>query len=348
MPRLSKSLPSYRKHARSGQAVVTIGGRDHYLGPFGTRASKVEYDRLIAEYLASGRQLPRRAEQVMVCAVMAAFLRHAKTYYRSPDGTLSGEIGNFIDAFKPLRKLYGDTSVADFGPLALKAVRQEMVAMKWCRLTVNRHVGRIKHVFRWAVENELVEAAVYDRLRAVIGLRAGRCDAHDPEPVQPVPEDVVEATLPYLSPTVAAMVRLQLLTAARPGEICQMRGVGFDMSRNPWQYRPATHKTAWHGHERVIHFGPRAQEVRPWLARKVKNSKAPRRCHRGSSRGRGCSRDGSPMSSGSGRAGGMTGVSPRPTSGIAVGGGGRQLGVDHVVLVDVPHVAVRLLTDYLQ
>ena len=243
----------------SGQAVVTIGGRDHYLGPFGTRASKVEYDRLIAEYLASGRQLPRRAEQVMVCAVMAAFLRHAKTYYRSPDGTLSGEIGNFIDAFKPLRKLYGDTSVADFGPLALKAVRQEMVAMKWCRLTVNRHVGRIKHVFRWAVENELVEAAVYDRLRAVIGLRAGRCDAHDPEPVQPVPEDVVEATLPYLSPTVAAMVRLQLLTAARPGEICQMRGVGFDMSRNPWQYRPATHKTAWHGHERVIHFGPRAK-----------------------------------------------------------------------------------------
>ncbi len=33
MPALSKSLPKYRKHRASGQAVVTIAGVDHYLGP---------------------------------------------------------------------------------------------------------------------------------------------------------------------------------------------------------------------------------------------------------------------------------------------------------------------------
>jgi hypothetical protein len=43
------SLPKYRKHRASGQAVVTLCGVDHYLGPHGTRASKSEYDRLIAE-----------------------------------------------------------------------------------------------------------------------------------------------------------------------------------------------------------------------------------------------------------------------------------------------------------
>ena len=33
-----------------------------------------------------------------------------------------------------------------------------------------------------------------------------------------------------------------------------------------WEYRPAYHKTAYRGHERIIHIGPQAQEVlKPWL-----------------------------------------------------------------------------------
>jgi hypothetical protein len=55
MPRLSNSVPKYRKHRASGQAVVTLGGRDNYLGPRGWEASKTEYDRLIGECLASDR-----------------------------------------------------------------------------------------------------------------------------------------------------------------------------------------------------------------------------------------------------------------------------------------------------
>ena len=58
MPRLSKSVPKYRKHRASGQAVVTLSGVDHYLGPHGTKTSKVEYDRLIGEWLVGGRTLP--------------------------------------------------------------------------------------------------------------------------------------------------------------------------------------------------------------------------------------------------------------------------------------------------
>lgn len=55
MPRLTNAVPKYRKHRASGQAIVTITGRDHYLGPHGTKASKAEYDRLVTEWLASGR-----------------------------------------------------------------------------------------------------------------------------------------------------------------------------------------------------------------------------------------------------------------------------------------------------
>ena len=52
-------VPSYRRHKPSGQAVVTLNGRDIYLGPWNTKASRAEYDRLIGEWLAAGRCLPK-------------------------------------------------------------------------------------------------------------------------------------------------------------------------------------------------------------------------------------------------------------------------------------------------
>ena len=55
MPRLKQAVPKYRKHKQSGQAIVTLGGRDHLLGPHGTKTSKAEYDRLIGEWLQNGR-----------------------------------------------------------------------------------------------------------------------------------------------------------------------------------------------------------------------------------------------------------------------------------------------------
>jgi hypothetical protein len=56
VPRLTKKLPSYRRHKISGQAIVTLDGRDHYLGDFGSPASKAEYDRLIVAWLDRGRR----------------------------------------------------------------------------------------------------------------------------------------------------------------------------------------------------------------------------------------------------------------------------------------------------
>lgn len=55
MPRLVQKLPQYRRHAASGNAVVTLSGVDHYLGKHGSKASRVLYDRLLAEWLINGR-----------------------------------------------------------------------------------------------------------------------------------------------------------------------------------------------------------------------------------------------------------------------------------------------------
>jgi hypothetical protein len=55
MPRLTAATPKYRQHRASGQAIVTIAGKDHCLGPWKTKASKIEYDRLVGEWLAVHR-----------------------------------------------------------------------------------------------------------------------------------------------------------------------------------------------------------------------------------------------------------------------------------------------------
>jgi hypothetical protein len=56
MPKLINRNPWYCRHRASGQAVVTIDNRDIYLGPYGSKASRNEYDRVIAEWVANGRR----------------------------------------------------------------------------------------------------------------------------------------------------------------------------------------------------------------------------------------------------------------------------------------------------
>ena len=50
MPRLVDALPKYRKHKASGHAIVTLNGGDHYLGPQGRQANRVQYERLIVAF----------------------------------------------------------------------------------------------------------------------------------------------------------------------------------------------------------------------------------------------------------------------------------------------------------
>jgi hypothetical protein len=84
-------------------------------------------------------------------------------------------------------------------------------------------VRLIVQFFKWATSEELVPAGVWQGLRSVPGLRKGRSEARDHEPVEPVPEAHVETILPYHPPVVAAMVRIQGLCGMRPQEVIRMR-----------------------------------------------------------------------------------------------------------------------------
>lgn len=265
MPRLIHSNPSYRKHRPSGQAVVTLDGRDFYLGPWQSKASRQEYDRLTGEWLANGRRLPRSAgngeADLSIEELIDRFWAHAQKYYRHPDGTPTGEAANFKYALAILNRLYGNTVARDFGPLALESVRGKMIEAGWCRTNVNHNIDRVRQVFKWGVSKEVVPSSVHQSLTTLAPLRAGRTHARESEPVKPVPDATVDATLPFLSPTVAAMVQLQRLTGARPGEICRMRTGDIDRTGNVWTYAPAVHKTQHRGKAHSIYIGPKAQAV---------------------------------------------------------------------------------------
>ncbi len=80
MPRLTNSLPKCRKHKASGQAFVELNGRRHYLGPHDTKTSKLEYDRLVAEWLQHGRQIQPglQGDELTVVELIVAYMHFAR------------------------------------------------------------------------------------------------------------------------------------------------------------------------------------------------------------------------------------------------------------------------------
>lgn len=255
-------LPSYRLHKPSGKAVVTLDGKDHYLGAYGSEDSRRKYGELIAKHNADIPIVtadPSQAE-LMVKELCLTFLIHADTHYVK-NGKPTSEIHCVKAAVRPLVKLFGETRVNEFGPLALKAVRAAFVELGWVRQSVNRAVGRIKHIFRFGVENELVEPGTLQKLEAVSPLLAGRTEAIDNPPRSAVPDEHIEAVKRLVRPFVADLIELQRLIGARSGELLGLTTGMIDRSGPVWVARLETHKTIHHGHSRTLAIGPKAQAI---------------------------------------------------------------------------------------
>ena len=271
----SKTPPKYRKHKSTGQAIVTLDGKDFYLGPHGTKTSKAEYDRLIGEWLANGRSLPKPDKVMTVTMLAAAYLKFAKGYYVK-NGKQTDEVPGIKAAIKYLLTSYSTTMVCDFGPLALEAVREQIIAVGNSRSYINKTANRIRRMFKWGVAKELVPVQVHQALTALPGLKKGKTKAREADPILPVDNATVEATLQHASKVIQDMVRFQQLTGCRPGEVRSLRPCEIDRttadktdnSPSVWRYRPESHKMEHKGRDRVILIGPKAQAIiLPYLLR---------------------------------------------------------------------------------
>lgn len=252
--------PSYRHHKARNCAVVTINGRNHYLGPFGSPESYERYARLIAGCRAVPGAGSRPISDLSVTSLIALYWPYAKGYYVK-NGRPTGRLASVRASLRVLRALFGSTPATSFGPLALRAIQQHLIDDGKSRNYINDLSGNIRRVFKWAVAEELLSASVYQALQAVSGLKKGRTGARETAPVGPVDDAAIEATLPFLPKVVADMVRFQRLTGCRPCEVCLIRPMDIDRTGEVWVYRPASHKTEHHGHERAILVGPKGQAV---------------------------------------------------------------------------------------
>ncbi len=267
MPRPRKATPSYLEHKQSGRARAvwtdSLGLRQYRMlpGPFGSDQSRTAFAQLELALAVSPTRTTKGGEAVSINELMFAFLDHAERHYVRPDGSQTPEVEEYKALSKLIRGAYGETLAQEFGPVALKAVRQVMVGRGWCRTIVNQRIGRLKRVFRWGAGEELIPFDAYQRLTAVSGLQRGRSNVRDPEPIGPVDAAAVDATLAHLNRHVAGLVEFQRLTGCRPGEACTIRRCDIDTGGAVWLYKPAQHKTAWRGKSRVIAIGPRGQEL---------------------------------------------------------------------------------------
>ena len=202
-----------------------------------------------------------------------------REYWLFARGYYSGTCASGVRmALRVARELYGSTPAADFGPNALRVVREAMARGRedgdrprrpWCRKTVNERVGHLVRMYRWAASRELLGPQCYQALQTLPPLKRGRCSARDNAPVGPAPQDRIDAVRPLVARQVRALIDLQLLTGARPGELLGLRARDIDTGGpgGVWVHRPAKHKNAHRRIERSIYLGPRAQQVlSPFMA----------------------------------------------------------------------------------
>lgn len=276
-------IPKYCRHKSTNRAYVRLPTRPRatvvYLGVFGSPESRRLYQETIAGWLEGGaRGGEARTAHVAeppgptdlgptVAEVADAFLAHARGYYRKR-GEETTQVGIVEVAMRDLKAWGGGGPAGEFDASALKKLRAGIVASGLSRGGVNRRVSIVKQCLGWAVEEGLIPPAGWHSCLAVRNLKRDRTPAPETEDVEPVPVEVVEATIPKAPAPVAAMIRLQLLTGMRPDEACQVRRSDLDEASDPWIYRPDRHKSEHHGHRREIPIGPRAQAIlREWFGR---------------------------------------------------------------------------------
>ena len=231
-------IPKYRKHS-NGQAIVQVRGKKYCLGKYGTKKSKEAYARFLSELIVNpagatpAREPEDDPEDITVVELIDKYLVYAQQRYPN---RVTAE--NVRRALLVADEFYGTIPAQCFGPRFLRTIQSHLAEKNLSRRYVNEVIGKIRRCFKWGVAEELIPPSVLHGLQAVEGLRRGRSPARETKRIQPVADELVRATLPYLPPAVVAMVRFQRLTGCRPGEVCQLRPMDVDRDGKACATRP--------------------------------------------------------------------------------------------------------------
>lgn len=290
LPKLNRHVD--RKNARV-RAYFNFEGERHYCGEWGKPETTATYHRLldevvrprIEERLGTSREAPRSrvrlhlvptreqhrvaASSLLVVQVCAAYWEHVsqrEAQLAEQAGRAKRKAQEFY-ALRPLRELFGKLPVGEFTPVRLIAYRTDLVKHRgYNRRMANRRVQQVLAAFKWAASRDLVPLDVYTRLTTVEPLARGEDGARESKKQKPVPDDVVLATLEHLTPRLATMVFVQLVTAMRPKELVELRGADLVRVHGRLTYQPRDHKNAHRGQARIVPIPPHVEcMLQPYL-----------------------------------------------------------------------------------
>ena len=153
-------------------------------------------------------------------------------------------------------EIFGRCAVDTFLIPQFEQVIQRMIQNGWAKRTINHRIDAIKKMFEYAYTRDGIKGEQLTKIKSVPRIKADDPRVKPEKIVPAVPVDVVERTLPYLTPMIADIVRVQLKAGMRAAEVCQMRydELHWDADGILW-YRPAKHKTASKGEEAEYSIG---------------------------------------------------------------------------------------------
>lgn len=259
------AVPAYLLHQATGKARVRIDGKDYYLGEYGTDASRQQYGELIAKHCAGLPIDPFAAgsstsKGPSVAELLLAFKTHAESYYVK-NGKRTAEVDCFYSVIRVARELYSATPVKLFSPQSLKACRTKFVENGWTRSFCNKSTNRLRQIFKWGVENGMVAVTVWQALKAVEPLKAGKTVAPDRKRRKAIPLETQEAAREKLCAEDQRFFDLLRYSGARPSELLGLTMADVDQTGDVWTAKLADHKCVHLDKDRTLYFGPRCQEV---------------------------------------------------------------------------------------
>lgn len=194
------------------------------------------------------------------------YMEWADRYFRDAQGKPTSRVAVVRTVLEVLVEHCGHLDADSFRPNDLRALRDKWIERGLARTTVNNYTAVVRSVWKWGAGREMVAPETVAALSYVEDIPKGRGLAVEPEPVEPVPDEYIEAVLPHLPDEARALVDLQLLTGARPGELLSLRAEDVDRSGDVWVAQLRYHKKAYAGRTRRLYFGPKAQTIlRPYL-----------------------------------------------------------------------------------
>lgn len=214
-------------------------------------------------------------ETPLVAQVVFEWIEYLRTH-RQPDGDLKKDgslSSHFEKASQHLRPFVfacGGMDVSEFRARHLKELQTLMVTGQWrtdehgfpiedpkgwSEEVVNQAVSDVRRLYSWLELYERVPKGTVQHLSTVRNLIVDRDER------EVVDDRSFETTLRYTSPVIAAVARLQRITAARPSELLIMRPCDIHICGDEWTYWATDHKLAYKKIDRPIPLGPACQAI---------------------------------------------------------------------------------------